>query len=59
MNRKATGVIDQWLTLDELSKLFGLSEESIKRLAKKNGFPLRRLPPYATPALAHSSMIFE
>jgi hypothetical protein len=46
-------------TLGELAKLFGLSEESIKRLAKKNGFPLRRLTPYATPALAHSSMIFE
>jgi hypothetical protein len=59
VNRKATGVIDQWLTLGELSKLFGLSEESIKRLAKKNGFPLRRLTPYATPALAHSSMIVE
>jgi hypothetical protein len=59
MNRKATGIIDQWLTLGELAKLFGLSEESIKRLAKKNGFPLPRLTPYATPALAHSSMIFE
>ena len=48
MNRKATGVIDQWLTLGELAKLFGLSEESIKRLSKNHGFPLRRLTPYAT-----------
>jgi len=47
MSRKATGIIDQWLTLGELAKLFGLSEESIKRLAKTNGFPLRRLTPYA------------
>jgi hypothetical protein len=38
MNRKATGIIDQWLTLGKLAKLFGLSEESIKRLAKKMAF---------------------
>jgi predicted DNA-binding transcriptional regulator AlpA len=56
MNRKATGIIDQWLTLGELAKLFGLSEESIKRLAKKNGFPLRRLTPYATPGVLESEL---
>ncbi len=38
-----TGIIDQWLQLGELAKLFGLSEESIKRVAKNHGFPLRRL----------------
>jgi hypothetical protein len=38
MNRKASGIIDHWLTLGELAKLFGLSEESIKRLAKKMAF---------------------
>jgi predicted DNA-binding transcriptional regulator AlpA len=54
MNRKASGIIDHWLTLGELAKLFGLSEESIKRLAKKNGFPLRRLTPYATPGVIES-----
>jgi hypothetical protein len=43
------GGIDQWLQLAELAELFGLSEESIKRLAKSHGFPLRRLTPYATP----------
>jgi len=32
MNRKASGIIDHWLTLGELAKLFGLGEESIKRL---------------------------
>jgi hypothetical protein len=53
MNRKASGIIDHWLTLGELAKLFGLSEESIKRLAK-NGFPLRRLTPYATPGVIES-----
>ena len=36
---------DRWLQLAELSKLFGLSEESIKRLAKSHRFPLRRLTP--------------
>jgi hypothetical protein len=28
-----TGVIDNWLQIGELAKLFGLSEESMKRLA--------------------------
>jgi predicted DNA-binding transcriptional regulator AlpA len=56
MNRKASGIIDQWLTIGELAKLFGLSEESIKRLAKKNGFPLRRLTPYATPGVLESEL---
>jgi hypothetical protein len=54
--QKATGIIDQWLTIGELAKLFGLSEESIKRLAKKNGFPLRRLTPYATPGVLESEL---
>jgi len=48
--------MDQWLTLGELAELFGLSEESIKRLAKKNGFPLRRLTPYATPGVLESEL---
>ena len=29
---------DGWLQLAELSKIFGLSEESIKRLVKNHGF---------------------
>jgi predicted DNA-binding transcriptional regulator AlpA len=52
-----TGVIDQWLQLSELSKLFGLSEESIERMAKKNGFPLRRLTPYATLGVLESEFL--
>ena len=44
-----TGRLDQWLQLPEIAKMFGLSEESIKRLAKTHGLPLRRLTPYATP----------
>lgn len=44
-----TGTIDRWIQLAELAELFGLSEESIKRLAKQNGFPLRRLTAYAIP----------
>jgi predicted DNA-binding transcriptional regulator AlpA len=39
---------DRWLQLAELSKLFGLSEESIKRLAKSHRFPLRRLTPHGS-----------
>ena len=44
-------------TVAELAKLFGLSEESIKRLAKNHGFPLRRLTPYATPGVLESELI--
>src|ERR1700756_124964 len=51
------GVIDQWLQLAELAKLFGLSEESIKQLAKNHGFPLRRLTPYATPEILESELV--
>ena len=52
-----TGIIDQWLQLAELAKLFGLSEESIKRVAKNHGFPLRRLTPYATPGVIKSELL--
>jgi predicted DNA-binding transcriptional regulator AlpA len=51
-----TGKMDQWLQLTELVKMFGLSEESIKRLAKAQGFPLRRLTPYATPGVLESEL---
>jgi predicted DNA-binding transcriptional regulator AlpA len=49
--------VDRWLQLAELAKLFGLSEESIKRLAKNHGFPLRRLTPYATPGVLESELV--
>ena len=52
-----TGKVDQWLQLPELAKMFGLSEESIKRLAKAHGFPLRRLTPYATPGVLESELV--
>lgn len=52
-----TGTIDRWLQVSELAKLFGLSEESIKRLAKSHGLPLRRLTPYATPGALESELI--
>ena len=52
-----TGVVDRWMQLGELAKLFGLSEESIKRLAKNQGFPLRRLTPYATPGALESELV--
>jgi hypothetical protein len=35
------GMLDQWLPLAELARMFGLSEEAIKRLAKTFGFLLR------------------
>jgi hypothetical protein len=49
--------MDQWLQIGQIAKLFGLSEESIKRLAKNHGFPLRRLTPYATPGVLQSEMV--
>jgi hypothetical protein len=52
-----TGIIDRWLQVSELAKLFGLSEESIKRLSKSHGFPLRRITPYATPGALESELI--
>jgi predicted DNA-binding transcriptional regulator AlpA len=47
---------DRWIQLGELAKLFGLSEESMKRIAKNHGFPLRRLTPYATPGVLESEL---
>jgi hypothetical protein len=52
-----TGQLDQWLQLAEIAKMFGLSAESIKRLARAHGFPLRRLTPHATPGVFESELI--
>lgn len=52
-----TWINDRWLQLAELAKLFGLSEESLKRLAKNRGFPLRRVTPYATPGVLESELV--
>jgi predicted DNA-binding transcriptional regulator AlpA len=48
---------DQWLQLPEIAKMFGLSEESIKRLAKSHGLPLRRVTPFATPGSLASELV--
>ena len=52
-----TTKLDQWLQLAEIAKMFGLSEESIKRLSKTHGLPLRRLTPNATPGVLESELI--
>ncbi len=49
--------IDRWLQLHEIAKMFGLSEESIKRLAKTHGLPLRRVTPFATPGSLESELV--
>jgi hypothetical protein len=49
--------IDRWLQLSEMAKMFGLSEESIKRLAKTHGLPLRRVTPFATPGALESELV--
>ena len=52
MNDRLAG----WLKISELAALFGVSEESLKRLAKTHGLPLRRLTPYATPGVLESEL---
>jgi hypothetical protein len=52
-----TGIVDRWLSVTDLAKLFGLSEESVKRLAKKHDLPLRRVTPYATPGALESELV--
>jgi hypothetical protein len=47
----------RWLQLGEIARLFGLSEDSIKRLAKNHGLPLRRVSPFATPGALESELI--
>lgn len=49
--------IDRWLQLTEIAKMFGLSEESIKRLAKTHNLPLRRVTPFATPGALESELV--
>lgn len=51
-----TDCTDRWLQLPEIAKLFGLSEDSIKRLAKNHSFPLRRVTPLATPGALETEL---
>jgi hypothetical protein len=48
--------MSQWLQLPEIARLFGLSEDSIKRLAKNHGLPLRRVSPFAMPGTLESEL---
>jgi predicted DNA-binding transcriptional regulator AlpA len=48
---------DHWISLLVIAQLLGLSEDSIKRIAKKRGLPLPRVSPYATPGMLESEMI--
>lgn len=51
------GFTDRWLQLPEIAKLFGLSEDSIRRLAKDHALPLRRVTPLATPGVLETELI--
>jgi hypothetical protein len=51
------GCTDRWLQLPEIAKLFGLSEDSIRRLAKNYALPLRRVTPLATPGVLETELI--
>jgi hypothetical protein len=52
-----TTCTDRWLQLRMIARLFGLSEDSIKRLAKNHGLPLRRVTPLATPGVLETELI--
>ena len=52
-----TTCMDRWLQLRVIARLFGLSEDSIKRLAKNHGLPLRRVTPLATPGVLETELI--
>jgi hypothetical protein len=41
--------MQRWIKLDEIAAMFGLSEESILRISKTRGLPLKRITPFATP----------
>jgi hypothetical protein len=51
------GCTDRWLQLPGIAKLFGLSEDSIKRLAKNHALPLRRVTPLAIPGVLETELI--
>ena len=52
-----TTCTDRWLQLRMITRLFGLSEDSIKRLAKNQGLPLRRVTPLAIPGVRETELI--
>jgi hypothetical protein len=47
----------QWIKLDEIAALFGLSEESILRMSKSHGLPLKRVTPFATPGCLEEDLV--
>ena len=51
------GQFNRWMQLHEIAKMFGLSEESIKRMVKTHSLPLRRVTPFATPGALGSECV--
>jgi hypothetical protein len=47
----------RWIKLDEIAAMFGLSEESVLRISKTHGLPLKRVTPFATPGCLESELI--
>jgi hypothetical protein len=47
----------RWIKLDEIAAMFGLSEESLLRMSKTHGLPLKRVTPLATPGCLESDLI--
>jgi hypothetical protein len=46
---------DRWIPLDEIAKMLGLSQRSVKALQVR-GLPLRRFSPHATPGVLESEL---
>lgn len=57
LTQHMTGYVDRWLQLPEIAKMFGLSEDSIKRLAKNHRLPLRRVTPFAMPGALETELV--
>lgn len=48
--------MQRWIKLDEIAAMFGLSKESILRIAKTHGLPLKRITPFATPGCLQTDL---
>lgn len=52
----SAGLRDRWLSLAQLAEFLGLTERSVLRLGRQ-GLPLRRVTPRATPGVLESELL--
>lgn len=48
---------DRWLSLQEIVQMLGLKPESVVRLARTQGLPLRRVTPRGAPGAMESELL--